>query len=256
PRCLSCARRSLQWETMSSSSRSDGALLLAGTPLGNPGDASSRLVTALATVDVIAAEDTRKLRSLATALDVRLDAKVISFYEEVENQRVPELLAAVRAGQTVLLLTDAGMPSVSDPGYRMVTACIAAELPIGCLPGPSAVTTALAVSGLASQQFCFDGFAPRKPGERTTWLRRLTTEERTTVFFESPHRLNATLSAAVEELGNERPAVVCRELTKTHEEIRRGDLGELRDWSSEGVRGEITVVLGGAPAATDVTALV
>src|SRR5699024_8437390 len=234
---------------MSTSSRSPGELLLAGTPLGNPGDASTRLVTALRDTEVIAAEDTRKLRTLATALDVRLTSRVVSFYEEVESQRTPGLLEDIRAGHTVLLLTDAGMPSVSDPGYRLVTACVAEGLPVGCLPGPSAVTTALAVSGLASQQFCFDGFAPRKPGERSRWLRRLAAEPRTTVFFESPHRLEATLAAAVEALGRERAVVVCRELTKTHEDIRRGELDELRDWAAQGVRGEITVVLAGAPAA-------
>lgn len=224
-------------------------LLLAGTPLGNPGDASSRLIEALGSADVVAAEDTRKLRALATSLEVRLTGSLVSFYEEVESRRLPELLDAIRDDRTVLLLTDAGMPSVSDPGYRMVTACIAADLPVGCLPGPSAVTTALAVSGLATQQFCFDGFAPRKPGERAKWLRRLAAEPRTTVFFESPHRLGATLRDAAETLGRDRAAVVCRELTKTYEEIRRGELGELSEWAAQGVRGEITVVLAGAPEA-------
>lgn len=234
---------------MSTSPWDAGVLLLAGTPLGNPGDASSRLVEALGSADVIAAEDTRKLRALANALGVKLTGSLVSFYEEVENRRLPELLSALRDGRTVLLLTDAGMPSVSDPGYRMVTACIAADLPVSCLPGPSAVTTALAVSGLATQQFCFDGFAPRKPGERIRWLRRLAAEPRTTVFFESPHRLGATLRDAAELLGGARAAVVCRELTKTYEETRRGGLGELSDWAEQGVRGEITVVLAGAPAA-------
>ena len=238
---------------MSENNRSAGGrLVLAGTPLGDPGDASARLVTAIGQTDVIAAEDTRKLRALAKALDVRPAGRVISFYEDVETARLPTLLDAIRAGETVLLLTDAGMPSVSDPGYRVVAACIAEDLPVTCLPGPSAVTTALALSGLATQRFCFDGFAPRKPGERARWLRRLVTEPRTTVFFESPHRLAATLADAAEVLGGQRGAAVCRELTKTYEEVRRGELDELRGWAEQGVRGEITVVLAGAPE-SDVT---
>lgn len=232
--------------------RPGGRLLLAGTPLGDPADASARLVTALGSADLIAAEDTRKLRALAKALDVRPAGRVLSFYEDVETARLPTLLAAIRAGETVLLLTDAGMPSVSDPGYRVVAACIEEDLALTCLPGPSAVTTALALSGLATERFCFDGFAPRKPGERARWLRGLVTERRTTVFFESPHRLAATLADAVEVLGGGRRAAVCRELTKTYEEVRRDGLDELRRWAEEGVRGEITVVLAGAPEA-DVT---
>lgn len=226
-----------------------GRLVLAGTPLGDPADASARLVTAIGEAELIAAEDTRKLRALAKALDVHPAGRVISFYEDVETARLPTLLDAIRAGGTVLLLTDAGMPSVSDPGYRVVAACIAEDLAITCLPGPSAVTTALALSGLATQRFCFDGFAPRKPGERARWLRGLAAEPRTTVFFESPHRLAATLGDAADVLGGTRRAAVCRELTKTYEEVRRGALDELHGWAEQGVRGEITVVLAGAPEA-------
>lgn len=226
-----------------------GGLVLAGVPLGDPGDASGRLMEALGVADVVAAEDTRKLGALAKALGVRPTGRVISFYEDVEAARLPKLLEAIRAGQTVLLVTDAGMPSVSDPGYRVVSACVAEGLPITCLPGPSAVTTALALSGLATERFCFDGFAPRKQGERARWLRRLGTEPRTTVFFESPHRLAGTLTDAVDTLGGQRRAAVCRELTKTYEEIRRGSLAELAEWATAGVRGEITVVLAGAPEA-------
>lgn len=234
-----------------------GGLVLAGTPLGDPADASRRLISALGAADLIAAEDTRKLSALAKALGVTVEGRVISFYEEVERERLGKLLEAVRAGRTVLLLTDAGMPSVSDPGYRAVAACVAEDLPITCLPGPSAVTTALTLSGVASERFCFDGFAPRKPGERAKWLRRLASEPRTTVFFESPHRIAATLAEAAETLGVERSAAVCRELTKTHEQVRRGSLAELAEWASAGVRGEITVVLAGAPeAATTVEDLV
>jgi 16S rRNA (cytidine1402-2'-O)-methyltransferase len=221
-------------------------LVLAATPLGDSRDASARLVEALVEADVIAAEDTRRLRSLAAALGVTPTGRIVSFYDAVETARIAGLLEAVRAGQTVLLVTDAGMPSVSDPGYRLVTACVAADLPVTCLPGPSAVTTALALSGLPCDRFCFEGFAPRKPGERRRWLTTLVAEPRTAVFFESPHRIATTLAEAAEVLGADRPAAVCRELTKTYEEVRRGPLGELAAWAADGVRGEITVVLAGA----------
>ncbi|MGW1682199.1 16S rRNA (cytidine(1402)-2'-O)-methyltransferase [Saccharopolyspora sp. NPDC002376] len=228
-----------------------GTLLLAATPLGDIRDASARLIEALGSADVVAAEDTRRVRALASALGVAPTGKVVSYYEAVESARAPMLLDALREGRTVLLVTDAGMPSVSDPGYRLVTACVEEQLPVTCLPGPSAVTTALAVSGLPSDRFCFDGFPPRKQGERRRWFSRLVAEERTCVFFEAPHRLADALADAVEVLGGERRAAVCRELTKTYEEIRRGSLAELAAWAAEGVRGEITVVLGGAePAAS------
>ncbi|GAA2784278.1 16S rRNA (cytidine(1402)-2'-O)-methyltransferase [Saccharopolyspora taberi] len=222
-----------------------GTLLLAATPLGDARDASARLTDALASADVVAAEDTRRVRALATALGVTPAGKVVSYYEVVESSRTPMLLDALREGRNVLLVTDAGMPSVSDPGYRLVSACVAEGLPVTCLPGPSAVTTALAVSGLPSDRFCFEGFPPRKQGERRRWLGRLVAEQRTCVFFEAPHRLADTLADAAELLGD-RPAAVCRELTKTYEEIRRGGLAELAEWAAEGVRGEITVVVGGA----------
>lgn len=231
-------------------------LVLAATPLGDSRDASPRLVTALAEADVIAAEDTRRLRALAAALDVTPGGRVVSFYEDVETARLPKLLEALHAGETVLLVTDAGMPSVSDPGYRLVAACVAEDLPVTCLPGPSAVTTALAVSGLPPDRFCFEGFAPRKAGEKAKWFAALAGEQRTVVFFESPHRLAATLEEAAGALG-ERRAAVCRELTKTYEEVRRGTLVELAEWAAGGVRGEITVVLEGArPAAVRVSDLV
>lgn len=195
---------------------------------------------------MVAAEDTRRLRALATALGVTPSGRVVSFYDDVESARLPKLLDALRAGETVLLVSDAGMPSVSDPGYRLVAACVAEQLPVTALPGPSAVTTALAVSGLPTDRFCFEGFAPRKSGERARWLRELAGESRTVVFFESPRRLAATLAEAAQALGGTRQAAVCRELTKTYEEIRRGNLAELAHWAAEGVRGEITVVLAGA----------
>ncbi|MDV7354147.1 16S rRNA (cytidine(1402)-2'-O)-methyltransferase [Rhodococcus oxybenzonivorans] len=223
-----------------------GRLVLAATPMGDVGDASPRLRTALETADVVAAEDTRRTKALASALDVTITGKVVSFYDQVEVARLPALVADVAAGKTVLLVTDAGMPSVSDPGYRLVAACVAEDLAVTCLPGPSAVTTALALSGLPVERFCFDGFPPRKQGQRKTWLRELVNEPRACVFFEAPHRLADCLTDAVEVLGGTRRAAVCRELTKTYEEVRRGTLSELAEWSAEGVRGEITVVVEGA----------
>lgn len=224
-----------------------GLLLLAATPLGHPGDASTRLVEALRTADVVAAEDTRRVRTLATALGVTPAGRIVSHYDAVEARRAPELVDAVRSGKTVLVVTDAGMPSVSDPGYRLVGACVAAGLPVSCLPGPSAVTTALAVSGLPCDRFCFEGFVPRKPGERRRFFAGLAAEPRTAVFFDSPRRLADTLADAVSVLGDDRAAAVCRELTKTHEEVLRGSLATLLEWASANeVRGEITVVLGGA----------
>jgi 16S rRNA (cytidine1402-2'-O)-methyltransferase len=233
-----------------------GRLLIGATPLGQPSDASARLVSALASADVVAAEDTRRIRTLAQALEVRLAGRVVSLYDANEASRVPSLVGKIEAGATVLLVSDAGMPLISDPGYRLVVACIEAGAPVQCLPGPSAVTTALAVSGLPVERFCFEGFAPRKKSARMTWLTTLAAESRTCVFFESPRRLLDTLRDAVEALGAERRAVVCRELTKTHEEILRGSLGELAEWAADGVLGEITVVLAGATPSADLDTLV
>lgn len=223
-------------------------LVLAGVPLGQPGDAGPRLAAALATCDVIAAEDTRRLRRLCADLDVTPRARLVSCFEGNEQQRVPELLEAVRAGLVVLLVTDAGMPTVSDPGFRLVAAAAAEDLPVTCLPGPSAVTTALAVSGLPSDRFCFEGFLPRKAGERRARLAELAAERRTAVLFEAPHRLADALADMVAVLGPQRRAVVCRELTKPYEEVVRGPLAALVQWAAGGVRGEVTLVLAGAPA--------
>ncbi len=223
-----------------------GRLLLAATPLGQPSDASPRLIDALARADVVAAEDTRRVRTLAKALQVRIAGRVVSLFDRVEAARVDSLIEAINAGATVLVVSDAGMPVISDPGYRLVVACVDAGLPVQCLPGPSAVTTALAVSGLPSEKFCFEGFAPRKKAARRTWLATLSDERRTCVFFESPRRLPACLRDAVEQLGGARRAAVCRELTKVHEEVVRGSLDELAAWAGDGVLGEITVVLAGA----------
>jgi 16S rRNA (cytidine1402-2'-O)-methyltransferase len=233
-----------------------GRLLLGATPLGQPSDASARLVSALATADVVAAEDTRRVRTLANALGVRIAGKVVSLFDQNEAARVPALIVDMKGGATVLVVSDAGMPLVSDPGYRLVTACIAEGMPVTCLPGPSAVTTALAVSGLPSDRFCFEGFAPRKRSARRAWLATLAAEPRTCVFFESPRRLAACLADAASELGDTRRAAVCRELTKVHEEVVRGSLGELVDWAAGPVLGEITVVLAGAQPKADIPTLV
>ena len=222
-------------------------LVLAGAPIGQAGDASARLAQALATADVVAAEDTRRLHRLCADLGVTPTGRVVSCFEGNEQNRVPELLEAVRAGSTVLLVTDAGMPTVSDPGFRLVAAAAAQDLPVTCLPGPSAVTTALALSGLPSDRFCFEGFLPRKGGERRTRLAGLLAERRTAVLFEAPHRVAECLADMVQVLGPDRRAVVCRELTKTHEQVLRGTLAELARWAADGVRGEVTIVLAGAP---------
>jgi 16S rRNA (cytidine1402-2'-O)-methyltransferase len=233
-----------------------GRLLLGATPLGQPSDASPRLIAALSSADVVAAEDTRRVRTLAKALDVRIGGNIVSFFDHVEASRVPELVDAISAGATVLVVSDAGMPLINDPGHRLVAACLDAGLPVRCLPGPSAVTTALAVSGLPSDKFCFEGFAPRKHSARSAWLASLAEERRTTVFFESPRRLPACLRDAVQQLGGDRRAAVCRELTKVHEEVVRGSLAELATWAADGVLGEITVVLAGATPRADLPALV
>ncbi len=234
----------------------EGRLLLGATPLGQPSDASPRLSTALGSADVVAAEDTRRVRNLAKALGVAITGRVVSMFDQVEAARVPALVDAIQAGATVLVVSDAGMPVVSDPGYRLVAACVDAGLPVQCLPGPSAVITALAVSGLPAEKFCFEGFAPRKSSARRTWLASLADERRTCVFFESPRRLPACLRDAAEQLGGARPAVVCRELTKVHEEVVRGSLAELATWAADGVLGEITVVLAGAIPSADPISLV
>ena len=227
-----------------------GVLVLAGTPIGQAGDAPQRLAAELAGADVVAAEDTRRLKRLCADLDVTVSGRVVSYFEGNEQARTPALLEALLAGERVVLVTDAGMPSVSDPGYRLVAAAVEHDVRVTAVPGPSAVLTALAVSGLPVDRFCFEGFLPRKAGERGRRLAALATEERTMVFFEAPHRTEAALAAMADALGDDRAAAVCRELTKTHEEVRRGPLGELVAWAADGVRGEVTIVVegsGGAP---------
>ena len=230
-----------------------GLLVLCAAPIGNLGDASPRLVAMLAGADVVAAEDTRRLVRLARHLDIR-PARIVSFFEGNESVRSPELLSEMLAGRTVALVTDAGMPSVSDPGYRLVTAAVEAGIRVSVIPGPSAVTAAVAVSGLPVDRWCMEGFLPRKGGERRARLASLADERRTMVFFEAPHRLAACLVDMAAAFGPARAAAVCRELTKTYEEVRRDSLSALAAWAADGVRGEITVVVAGAPEAVAGTA--
>ena len=226
-----------------------GVVVLAATPIGHVGDAPPRLAAELAGADVIAAEDTRRLARLLRELQVTPRGRIVSYHEHNEASRTAELVERLGAGDRVVLVTDAGMPSVSDPGYRLVRAAVDAGHHITAVPGPSAVLTALAVSGLPVDRFCFEGFLPRKAGERHRVLLELADERRTMVFFEAPHRLAASLGDLASAFGADRCAAVCRELTKTYEEVRRGGLAELATWAAEGVRGEITVVVAGAEPA-------
>ena len=232
------------------SSDRTGVLVLAATPIGDPADASPRLREELAGADLIAAEDTRRLARLSGELGVEVRGRVTSYFEGNEAARTPGLLERLRAGDRVVLVTDAGMPSVSDPGYRLVAAAVDAGVRVTAVPGPSAVLAALAVSGLPVDRFCFEGFLPRKAGERARRLESLAEERRTLVFFEAPHRTATALRAMADAFGDDRSAAVCRELTKTHEEVRRGGLRELAEWAGAGVRGEVTIVVTGATSVT------
>ena len=230
-----------------------GRIVLAATPLGNLGDATARLKELLATADVIAAEDTRNTRRLCQALGVTPAGRMVAHHEHNEAASAQGLLEQVRAGATVVMVSDAGMPAVSDPGHRLVAAAVEAGLPVTCAPGASAVTTALALSGLPSDRFAFDGFLPRKDGERRRRLQEIRTEARTVVYFESPQRTASALAAVADVLGEARPACVARELTKLHEEVVRGTAGELAAWAAEreageGIRGEVVLLVGPARA--------
>src|SRR3954453_3186007 len=226
-----------------------GVLVIAATPIGDVTDASPKLISALADADVIAAEDTRRFGRLRAALGVETHARGGSYYDAKGVRRAEELADELRAGACVVLITDAGMPGVSDPGYRLVAAAIDAGVQVTAVGGASAVTTALAVSGLPVDRFCFEGFLPRRTGERERRVQEMAAEPRTMGFFESPRRLGATLAALAAAFGSDRRGVVCRELTKTHEEVRRGGLAELAEWAAPGVRGEVTLVVAGAAEA-------
>jgi 16S rRNA (cytidine1402-2'-O)-methyltransferase len=254
----------------SSTDTGGGVLTLAAVPIGRADDASARLVAELARASLIAAEDTRRVRWLASSLNIELTARIVSYYDAVEARRTAELLGELLTGRDILLVTDAGTPGISDPGYRLVSAAAAAGLRVTALPGPSAVTTALAVSGLPTDRFSFEGFPPRGQGERARRFAELASDRRTQVFFEAGRRLAATLAELAASHGEDRLGVVCRELTKIHEEIKRGTLAELAGWaarlsaadpretgknnknnknkkkSSGAVRGEITLVVAGA----------
>jgi len=225
-------------------------VILAGTPIGDTASASPRLVQTLQGAQVIAAEDTRRLTDLLHRLQISTSARIVSYFEGNEAARTQELVEVLLAGQDVVVVTDAGMPSVSDPGFRLVSAAIKHGVRVTSVPGPTAVTTALAISGMPTDRFCFEGFLPRKRGERRRRLQELVDEPRTTVLYEAPHRVADLLHDAVEILGAQRHAAICRELTKTYEEVHRGTLAQLRDWVEQGVRGEITLVLAGATAQT------
>jgi 16S rRNA (cytidine1402-2'-O)-methyltransferase len=219
------------------------ALVLVGTPIGNIDDASPRMRRAIEKADVIAAEDTRRFHGLCDRLGIRTSASVLSLFDHNEAARAPELADHVAAGRTVVLLTDAGMPAVSDPGYRVVKEVAERGLPVTSAPGASAAVTALAVSGLPSDRWAFEGFLPRKAGERRRLAASLAHEQRTLVFYESPHRVADAVRDLADGMGADRPAVICRELTKTYEETLRGTLGELADAATEGLRGEICIVV-------------
>lgn len=222
-------------------------LLLAGVPLGNPGDASARLIRAIKSATIIAAEDSRRFQRLCQDLEVSATGKVISFFEGNEEERTNQLLSELKNGAEVLVVTDAGMPTVSDPGFKLVRAAVEANIPVEVLPGPSAVTTALALSGLPTDRFCFEGFVPRTQGAREKFFENLKFEPRTIVFFEAPHRLIETLEVATHLLGSDRKAALCREMTKTYEETVRGSLADIQKWANaKEILGEITVVISGA----------
>jgi 16S rRNA (cytidine1402-2'-O)-methyltransferase len=229
-------------------------IVLAATPIGNLGDASARLIETLSNASVVAAEDTRTAVHLLRALGIENRPRLIALHEHNERARAADVVELAREDD-VIVLTDAGMPAISDPGFPLVETAARAGVTVTVIPGPSAVLTALAVSGLPTDRFTFEGFPTRKPGERRRAFEALAGERRTMVFFESPHRIADTLEDMAAAFGAGRPAAVCRELTKLHEEVRRGPLDELASWATEGVRGEICIVVGGATTDQDATSV-
>ena len=223
------------------------ALILAATPLGNPGDASARLKAAIESASIIAAEDSRRFHRLCSDIEVTFTARVLSFFEGNEEDRTRELLSELQNGASVLVVSDAGMPTISDPGFRLMRDAINLGIEVNVIPGPSAVTMAVALSGLPTDRFTFEGFPPRASGARLASFEKLRHEERTMVFFEAPHRIGDSLGDAVAVFGAQRKAAICREMTKRYEETIRGTLAELSSWAdSNEVLGEITLVVEGA----------
>lgn len=222
-----------------------GKLWFAATPIGNYDDVSLRFKAIIAKADIIAAEDTRRVLNLLDAIEVNYVGKIISFYDHNEAERITGIITAVKEGKQVIVVSDAGMPLVNDPGYGLVQAAIKAGIDFSCLPGPSAVLTALIMSGLPTDRFCFEGFIPRKTGERNKLFQSLSMEARTMIFFETPKRINAAVKEAINYFGAERVAVLCRELTKTHEEIIRGTLAEIWEITKTEVKGELVLLIGG-----------
>ena len=224
-------------------------LTLAGIPLGNPGDASTRLKDAIENAGIVAAEDSRKFHRLCADLNIDFKGRVLSFFEGNEQDRTAEILTMLKAGTSVLVVSDAGMPTISDPGFRLMRDAIAAGIVVAVIPGPSAVTMAIALAGLPTDRFVFEGFSPRTSGAREKFFENLRNEERTIVWFEAPHRLLDALEDAVAVFGPTRRGAICREMTKRYEETIRATLGELLSWAQNNeVRGEITMVLEGAPS--------
>lgn len=222
-------------------------LILAATPLGNPEDASARLKNAIESASIIAAEDSRRFHRLCADIEVTFTARVLSFFEGNEEDRTRELLTELKSGATVLVVSDAGMPTISDPGFRLMRDAIAEGIDVSVIPGPSAVTMAVALSGLPTDRFSFEGFPPRTAGARLATFEKLRFEERTMVFFEAPHRLDDSLSDCVNVFGANRQAAICREMTKRYEETIRGTLAELLQWAQTNeILGEITLVIAGA----------
>lgn len=228
-----------------------GQLILAATPIGNVADASPRLREALINAQVIAAEDSRRAKRLIQDLNISTNAQIWSFYDQVEDAKSPELIERVIAGDTVVVISDAGMPTVSDPGYRVVQEAIAKGVKVSVIPGPSAVLTALAISGLPVDRFSFEGFLPRKSGERKKFLAEISGDPRTMVFFEAPHRLAESLVDFAQVFGQDRQAVICRELTKTYEEVIRGNFAQLLEWAQKEILGEITLVVAGSSSVSE-----
>ncbi|UQA90382.1 16S rRNA (cytidine(1402)-2'-O)-methyltransferase [Gardnerella vaginalis] len=224
-----------------------GKVVLAATPIGNMGDASSRLINLLETADIVAAEDTRRLYDLANRLGVHVSGQVIAYHDHNEHNKADGLLDKVEQGSTVLVVSDAGMPTINDPGLAVVRRAIERDLPVTCAPGPSAVLDALALSGLPTDRFCYEGFLPRKSGDRQQHLRSLLSERRTIVFYEAPHRIAESMEDLLEVFGADRKMALCRELTKDFEEIRRGTISQIcKSVENDPPRGEIVLVIAGA----------